>query len=107
MYFSYAITDWCRSFFLVQHPNRTFLYEISHNLSQSTPAGGLFDKIINKTEEEKKPEEKKGGLFSGLFANQPTTAGLFTTNQTGSGGLFGSIFGNSGAGLGSLAKKGG
>jgi len=74
------------------------------NTTAST--GGLFSNIIKPTEG---GEEKKGGLFSGLFNkdnNQTATSGLFSTSQTGSGGLFGSIFGgNAGGGLASLAKK--
>jgi len=75
--------------------------------SNTTPStGGLFSGIIKPTEG---GEEKKGGLFSGLFnkdSNQTATSGLFSTSQTGSGGLFGSIFGgNTGGGLASLAKK--
>ena len=69
--------------------------------------GGLFANLIKPTEGGE--EKKTGGLFSGLFNkdnNQSATSGLFSTSQTGSGGLFGSIFGgNTGGGLASLAKK--
>lgn len=92
-------------------------------------SGGLFSNLLTKSAQdegivpEEKKEEAKPSLFAGLFNKKPDgapaplfggqgtglfseskTEGLFSQNKP-AGGLFGSIFPGSGAGLAGLANK--